>query len=111
MGSGGYDKDTYEEPASRKLSQPAVQDAEQAAEEGFGDDFDDFEAGAINEDFGDFNQDIQQSSLPSNSLAKSEPEAPSSQLLPPVDIPFVSDARLNMFNPGTRPWLTHLIRR
>lgn len=34
------------------------------AEEDFGEDFDDFEAGAIDEDFGEFNENFQEPSIP-----------------------------------------------
>lgn len=48
--------------------------ADDEFEEGAGDDFDDFEAGAIDEDFGDFDEDFQQPPSPTNS----DPEQASS---------------------------------
>ena len=40
--------------------------ADDEFEEGAGDDFDDFEAGAIDDDFGDFDEDFQQPLSPTN---------------------------------------------
>ena len=54
------------------------------AEEGFGDDFDDFEAGAEGDDFGEFDEGFRESGEPQRETAKHvEPD-------PPSPSPFVS---------------------
>lgn len=50
-----------------------------------GDDFDDFEAGAVDDDFGDFDEGDEPE--PAKPV---QPTAPSIQSLPPADPPFVS---------------------
>ena len=59
-------------------------------DEGFGDDFDDFEAGAENEDFRGFDETTSQSFTVVGEATKARQEAPTIQSLPPPDIPFVS---------------------
>lgn len=58
--------------------------------EGFGDDFEDFEAGAEDEDFGDFDEGFEQPREIDEESAETGPFAPSSQSLPPSTSPFVS---------------------
>lgn len=60
------------------------------ADEGFGDDFDDFKVGAENEDFGDFDDGFEQASTSDEEPAETDPPAPSVQSLPPWTSPFVS---------------------
>ena len=79
---------------------------EQDVNEDFGDDFDEFEAGAEDEDFGDFDEGTQQSSIPSTTILQPEPEAPPIQSLPLADIPFVSDPFRALFYSRARPSLT-----
>lgn len=57
---------------------------------GFGDDFDDFEAGAADEDFGDFDE----GEAPEPESI--EPAAPSIQSFPSTESPFVSGHPLNL---------------
>ncbi|KAL9132235.1 MAG: hypothetical protein Q9217_000039 [Psora testacea] len=85
MGSDDSDdNNAHEEPVSEELNQ----NAEQNTEEGFGDDFDEFEAGDEGDDFGDFDQGTQESSIPSSTIAKPKSEAPAIQFFPLKDIPF-----------------------
>lgn len=57
------------------------------SEEGFGDDFDDFEAGAVDEDFGDFDEGFEEPSSPQ----KHKPDPASSDQVHVSSIsPFVS---------------------
>lgn len=58
--------------------------------EGFGDDFDDFEAGAENEDFGDFDDGFQQPAESEEELEETESLARPIQPIPPFTSPFVS---------------------
>lgn len=59
-------------------------------EDDFGDDFDDFEAGAEDADFGEFNDTTQQAPIPSPIPSRRDADAPPIQPLPAQDIPFVS---------------------
>jgi len=66
-------------------------DAERDGDKGFGDDFDDFEASAEDEDFGDFDEGFQQSpAFEEAPSARAEPSPPPIQSLPPQESPFVS---------------------
>lgn len=67
----------------------AADDANTEGDEGFGEDFDDFEAGAENDDFGDFDNGFEESSVPGKDP---EPELipPAIQSVPPSTFPFVS---------------------
>ncbi len=60
------------------------------AGDGFGDDFDDFEASAENEDFGDFDEGFEQPPTTDEGTAETDPPAPSAQSLPPSTSLFVS---------------------
>ena len=60
------------------------------AAEGFGDDFDDFEAGAENEDFGDFDNGFQQPVESDEELEETESPARPIQSIPQFTSPFVS---------------------
>ena len=64
--------------------------------EGFGDDFDDFEASAENEDFGDFDEGFEQTPGSGEEAAKIELHVPSVQSLPPSASPLVSTAPLTI---------------
>ena len=60
------------------------------AEEGLGDDFDDFESGAENEDFGDFDEGFQQRAESDEELEETESLARPIQSIPQFTSPFVS---------------------
>ena len=94
-----YDKDEEEEEEAiveevEENSKDANADLE--AGNGFGDDFDDFEAGAGDDDFGDFDEGFQQPSEPSAAEKQTsrQPSAPS-----PVS-PFVSSTYPHKYIPS-----------
>ena len=77
------DESESEDDAAAKLSEPKPKQEETAdVEEELGDDFDDFEAGAMNEDFGDFDEGDETEPV--------GPAPPSIQSLPALESPFVS---------------------
>lgn len=99
---GGFGQMESDDSEERENSTPSDPKSEEVHNEftdndkGFGDDFDDFEVGAADEDFGDFDEG-------------EEPEpvvaaAPSIQSLPPTESPFVSylprnSATIQIFDP------------
>ena len=93
-GFGPMDSDTEDEHESidSSIVHEEVQVAEfiELADEGFGDDFDDFEAGVEAEDFGEFDEGIQQTQSPKFQTLRKEAQAPPLQSLPVPQIPFVS---------------------
>lgn len=62
-----------EEATGSSDAQEEPQDNAGALDDGFGDDFDDFEAGAEAEDFGDFDEGFEQPSADPDALPKPEP--------------------------------------
>ncbi len=78
-----------EEDADAKIDVPEP-DLEKpvSVDDGLGDEFDDFEAGALDEDFGDFDDGEESERI--------EPEVPSTHSLLALESPFVS-----RFNPYT----------
>lgn len=90
---GGFGPMDYEESEddSVKWKHGEVDnDTEADAGEGFGDDFDEFEAGTENEDFGDFDEGFEQPPTSDDEPAETDPPAPAVQSLPPSTSPFVS---------------------
>lgn len=78
--------------------------ADDEFEEGAGDDFDDFEAGAIDDDFGDFDEDFQQPASPTNP----DPEQASSDA---AHVSYTSPFVSNKTDAHVQPYaLTTLIR-
>ncbi len=70
-------------------SQEEPQGNADALDDGFGDDFDDFEAGAEAEDFGDFDEGFEQPSA--------DPDAPpKTESLPFSKAPFVSNSKYQL---------------
>ena len=90
-GFGPMDYEESEDESGESKHDEAGNDTRADADEGFGDDFDDFEAGAENEDFGDFDEDFEQSSISDEETAETDPPATSVQSLPPWTSPFVSN--------------------
>lgn len=89
-GFGPMDDEESEDESAGRDHNEANDDIDAKADEGFGDDLDDFEAGAENEDFGDFDDGFQQASASDEEGEETEPPAPSIQSLPPSKSPFVS---------------------
>lgn len=65
------------------------------ADDGFGEGFDDFEAGTEDEDFGDFDEGVEESSAPDEEHARAEPSAQPVHSLPSSATSFV---RENLFS-------------
>jgi len=72
-----------------------IDEAEEIADpdinDGVGEDFDDFEAGSDNEDFGDFDEGFQQNPGLDEKFEELEPPTPPVQPFPPSISPFVSN--------------------
>ena len=79
------DEDGSEDDVAKEADDPLEGQSE--AEEGFGDDFDDFEAGAGDEDFGDFDEGFEQSPEPQTVQESREPPKTPA---PIPESPFVS---------------------
>ena len=82
------ESETEEEDVAAKSPEqhPKQDEIADNDEELGGDDFDDFEAGAMDEDFGDFDEGDEPEAV--------EPAAPSIQSLPALESPFVSHVAL-----------------
>ena len=65
-------------------------DAHSQADRGVGDDFDEFEAGAENDDFGDFDDGFQQPAKSDEEREETEPSERPIKSIPPLTSPFVS---------------------
>lgn len=90
---GGFGPMDYEESEDGSIESKhdeAGSDTEAGAGEGFGDDFDDFEAGAEIEDFGDFDEGFEQHPVSEEEPVETDSHAHSAQALPPSTSPFVS---------------------
>lgn len=98
-----YDDESEEE--SDESADTVEEIAQKDVDDGFGDDFDDFEAGAGDEDFGEFDEGFQQPSTPDGEFEEPEPPPPSIQPLPPSISLSVSNT--NATFRGTMP--AHLI--
>lgn len=61
---GGFGPMNDEDPEDETPYSDVNTNTDNDIEEGFGDDFDDFEAGAADEDFGDFNEEFEKPSSP-----------------------------------------------
>ena len=94
FGPMSYDKSEDESVESKQ--DDAGNGTEADAGEGFGDDFDDFEAGAENEDFGDFDEGFEQPPVLDEEPAETDTPAPSGQSLPPPTSHFVSKTHLTI---------------
>ena len=110
---GGFGPMNYEESEDESVESEhdkAPNDTETDANEGFGDDFDNFEAGAENEDFGDFDEGFEQPPVRDEEPAETDPPAPSGQSLPPSTSPFVSNTiRLVVAPPSLT--LSHILSK
>ena len=89
-GFGPMDYDESEDDSVEMELEYASNDTEADGGEGFGEDFDEFEAGAENEDFGDFDEGFEQPPLTDEEPPKTDPPPPSVLSLPPSTSPFVS---------------------
>ena len=89
-GFGPMDYEASEDESVESEHDESGNGMEVDAGEGFGDDFDDFEAGAENEDFGDFDEGFEQPARLEEGLTETEPPAQPGQSLPPSTCPFVS---------------------
>ena len=89
-GFGPMDYEESEDESDELKNEEVGSDTEADADEGFGDDFDDFKVGAENEDFGDFDEGFEQPPTSDEEPAETDPPAPSVQSLPPWTSPFVS---------------------
>lgn len=104
MVSDDSDEEESDDPVDRDGGRESAQTDK---EEGFGDDFDDFEAGADDDDFGDFDEGI---ASQHEEISHSELKVPSIQSLAPIESPFVScDWSLSTipFSGGRRTQLHH----
>lgn len=81
---GGFGPMDDEDPEGEGLESDVNTNADNEIEEGIGEDFDDFEAGAVDEDFGDFNEEFEK---PPSSKQRTNEPASSDQA--PIS-PFVS---------------------
>lgn len=81
---GGFGPMNYEDSEGEAPDSDVNTDADNEIEEGFGEDFDDFEAGAVDEDFGDFNEEFEKPPSP-----KTHRIEPASSDQAPIS-PFVS---------------------
>ena len=91
---GGFGPMSYEVSEDESLGSnhdEASNDTEADTGEGFGDDFDDFEAGAENEDFGDFDEGFEQAPIINEEPPEAVSPPPLAQSLPPSISPFVSE--------------------
>ena len=87
-GEDGSGKDT------NQVEHTTMHDEEPEVDEGFGDEFDDFEAGAGDDDFGDFDEGFQQPSEPQVTPRDVEQPRPPA---PAPESPFVSsDTLINL---------------
>ena len=89
-GFGPMDYEASEDESVESKHDEAGNDTDAHAGEGFGDDFDDFEAGSENEEFGDFDEGFEQPPRLDGAAAETDPAAQSGQSLPPSTCPFVS---------------------
>ena len=90
---GGFGPMNYDDSEDESAQSDTGEDpdtVEVGDEEGFGEDFDNFEAGGEDEDFGDFDEGFEQASVPEEPPGRSEPPSPPVQTLPPSISPFVS---------------------
>lgn len=95
-GFGPMDYEESEDEIVESKHDEASNDTEVDTGEGFGDDFDDFEAGAESEDFGDFDEGFEQTPVSDEEPAEADPLPPSNQSLPPSKYPFVSETSLTI---------------
>lgn len=96
---GGFGPMDYEESEDESVESEYDEAGDKPkadADEGVGDDFDDFEAGAENEDFGDFDEGFEQPSISDEETAETDPPVPSVQSLPPWTSSFVSKIPMTM---------------
>ena len=89
-GFGPMDDDESEDESADTDDVEADDDTGPQADEGIGDEFDEFESGAENEDFGDFDDGFQQASASDEEGREIEPPPPTIQALPPLASSFVS---------------------
>ena len=90
---GGFGPMNYEESEDESVESKhdeAGNGTDANPDESFGDDFDDFEAGAENEDFGEFDEGFEQTPIVDEAPAEVDPATHSGQSLPPLTTPFVS---------------------
>ena len=96
---GGFGPMDYEESEDGSVEmepEHASYDTEADGGEGFGEDFDEFEAGAENEDFGDFDKGFEQPPLTDEEPEEMDLPPPSVVSLPPSTSPFVSKLPLTL---------------
>ena len=94
---GGFGPMSYEESEDDSVgmeTENASENAEADGGEGFGEDFDEFEAGAENEEFGDFDEGFEQPALPDEESLETDQPPPSVVSLPSSTCPFVSKTPL-----------------
>lgn len=90
-GFGPMDYDESEDEIAASEKDGADESADVEGDEGFAEDFDDFKAGAEDEDFGDFDEGFQQPQVTEEVSEQRQPPTPPIQSLPPSVSPFVSD--------------------
>lgn len=95
-GFGPMDYEASEDESVESKHDETGNDTDADAGDGFGDDFDDFEAGSENEEFGDFDEGFEQPPRLDVAPAETDPAAQSGQSLPPSTCPFVSMALLGI---------------
>ena len=89
-GFGPMDYEESEDDSVEMETENASNNTEVDGGEGFGEDFDEFEAGAENEEFGDFDEGFEQPPLTDEESPETDPPPPSVVSLPPPTSPFVS---------------------
>ncbi|KAL8903271.1 MAG: hypothetical protein Q9207_004040 [Kuettlingeria erythrocarpa] len=104
---GGFGRMPDDEDATGSSDSPEEpQDNAGAFDDGFGDDFDDFEAGAEAEDFGDFDEGFEQPSADPDAPPK--PEFPPFSKAPFPPVSFEALASLNSLLEATDPHFERL---
>ena len=90
-GFGPMDEDESDEDTSEQSDKLGDSSVDAEEEQEFGDDFDDFEAGAERDDFGEFDDGFETSSI-SREPPETEPDPPLNQSILPSISPFVSES-------------------
>ena len=93
-GFGPMDYGDSEDDSVEMETENASENTEADGGEGFGEDFDEFEAGAENEEFGDFDEGFEQPPLTDEESPETDPPPPSVVSLPSSTSPFVSKTLL-----------------
>lgn len=89
-GFGPMDDEESEDDSEESTSNEIEENAHLEPDENVGEDFDDFEAGAEDADFGDFDEGFQGPSVPEDDPVEKQSSTSAIQSLPPSTSPYVS---------------------